>query len=101
MDTVLPNPDERARKNFAVVMQRLASVGMRDAAEYAGIDESTVSRWKEKTINQFSRMLAKLGLKIVPVEMRCYNPKDIEAVFHQAQCWMNHINSADRLVYED
>lgn len=101
MDTVSPNLDERTRKNFAIVMQRLAAVGMLAVATHIGVDESTVCRWKEKLLLQVSGMLAILGLKIVPIEMQCYNPKDIDAIFHQAQCWINHIKSAENLVFED
>jgi len=36
-------------------------------------------------------------LKIVPSEMRCFNQRDIEAIFHQAKRWMEHVQNVDQL----
>lgn len=57
-----------------------ASVGLKQAADAAEVDESTVSRWKEKLITQFCRVLARIGLKVVPTNMHCYPEAEIEAL---------------------
>lgn len=92
--------DERARKNEQIVLQRLASVGLKQAADAAEVDESTISRWKEKLVTQFCRVLARLGLKVVPDTMRCFDPADIESILHQAHRWMQHVKSAEQLAEE-
>ncbi|UZM14839.1 lambda phage CII family protein [Pseudomonas kielensis] len=56
----------RARKNNAVLMQRLASVGNAPVAFAVGCDEATISRMKPEKFEQFAQILAVLDLKIVP-----------------------------------
>ena len=85
----------RARKNNAVLMQRLASVGNAPVAFAVGCDEATISRMKPEKFEQFAQILAVLDLKIVPTHMRCFNERDIEAILYQAKRWMEHIQHVD------
>ncbi|WKL53103.1 CII family transcriptional regulator [Pseudomonas kielensis] len=87
----------RARKNNAVLMQRLASVGNAPVALAVGCDEATISRMKPEKFEQFAQILAVLDLKIVPTHMRCFNERDIEAILYQAKRWMEHIQHVDQL----
>ena len=87
----------RARKNYSVLMQRLASIGTGPVALAVGCDEATISRMKPEKFEQFAQILAVLDLKIVPGEMRCFNQRDIEAIFHQAKRWMEHVQHVDQL----
>jgi len=91
----------RARKNMAVLMQRLASVGNGPVAVAVGCDEATISRMKPEKFQQFSEILAVLDLKIVQTEMRCFNQSDIEAILHQAKRWMEHVQHVDQLYDEE
>ena len=91
-------PDERARKNYAIFLQQLASVGQKAVADDIGVHESTVSRRKsDGDYEEFCRTAARVGLKIVPEGMKCFNPKDIDAILHQAKCWLAHIESSEQL----
>ncbi|MBY8934235.1 CII family transcriptional regulator [Pseudomonas fluorescens] len=87
----------RARKNYAVLMQRLASVGNGPVALAVGCDEATISRMKPEKFEQFSQILAVLNLKVVPGEMRCFNERDIEMFIHGSKRWMEHIQGVDQL----
>jgi hypothetical protein len=87
----------RARKNYSVLMQRLATVGGAPVALAVGCDEATISRMKPERFQQFSEILAFLDLKIVPTDMRCFNERDIGAIFHQAKRWMEYIQNVDQL----
>lgn len=87
----------RARKNYAFLMQKLASVGNGPVALAVGVDEATISRMKPEKFEQFCQILAVLDLKIVPSAMRCFNKGDIEAIFHQAKRWMEHVQHVDQL----
>jgi len=78
-------------------MQRLASIGNAPVAHAVGCDEATISRMKPEKFEQFAQILAVLDLKIVPSEMRCFNQRDIEAIFHQAKRWMEHVQNVDQL----
>lgn len=87
----------RARKNYSVLMQRLASIGNGPVALAMGCDEATISRMKPEKFEQFAQILAVLDLKIVPNDMRCFNQRDIEAIFHQAKRWMEHVQHVNQL----
>ncbi|MOA58604.1 hypothetical protein D3C78_1830270 [compost metagenome] len=52
---------------------------------------------KPEKFQQFAEILAVLDLKIVPMEMRCFNQRDIEAILHQAKRWMEHVQHVDQL----
>lgn len=85
MPEVSPDLDAAARRNERAILQALASAGISPVAEVTGVDESTVTRWKEKDIPRFCKMLAKLGIKCVPSAMRCYRPDAIAAIFTLAR----------------
>lgn len=90
----------RARKNYVVLMQKLASIGNGPVALAVGCDEATISRMKPEKFQQFAEILAVLGLKIVPTNMRCFDVRDIEAILYQAKRWMEHIQNVDQLQEE-
>lgn len=48
-------------------MSRLASVGQKTVADAIGVNESTVSRWKDGEIERWSKVLAMLDLQVVPM----------------------------------
>ncbi|MBO3274148.1 CII family transcriptional regulator [Pseudomonas schmalbachii] len=93
------NPEQtaRANRNNALIMRRLASVGNAPVALAVGCDESTISRMKCEKFLEFARILAVLDLKVVPIDMRCFNERDIETILHQARRWMEHVQHIDQL----
>lgn len=74
------DPGARAREIESLILRRLSSVGQRQVAEAVGISESTVSRWKEGEIERWSKVLALLGLQVVPDEARCHPAEYIESL---------------------
>lgn len=99
MSAVSLPPPERARKNERTILSALASAGQRNLAKDMGIDESTVSRMKQGDITTFSTVLAHLGLKAVPVSMRCYSPEYVEALQTLARVGIRH--EGPRLDWEE
>jgi hypothetical protein len=93
--------DERARKATSTVLQRLAPEGtQRNLAQAWGVSESTVSRLKEQ-IEPVMRLVAQLGLKVVPAEMKCYSPRELDAMFVLAKANMNRAESVDDVLRWD
>lgn len=80
MTASLPTPGERARKTVKCVLQALSSTPATAVAAAMGVSEPTISRLKNEHLESFAKMLAHLGLKVVPVEMRCFDPRYIEAL---------------------
>lgn len=97
MSSSCPTRDATARKNERLILQRLASHGQAPVAEALGVSESMVSRWKDGDIERFGRFLALLGLKITPVEYRCYDQRTLEAMLTLARQRMDQIDSVDQL----
>lgn len=90
----------RARKNYIVLMQRLASIGNGPVALAVGCDEATISRMKPEKFEQFCQILAVLDLKVVPKEMQCFDKRDIATLLHQAKRYMDLIQDTDQLECE-
>lgn len=108
MDTSSTSTDALARKIEREILRRLASVGHAHAASCVGVDESTISRWKDVRpdgkpgeIGRMARFLAALGLKTVPQTYQCYDRATLEAMITLAGQRMAQIKSADQLVFED
>ena len=96
-----PAPDERARKNLQAIFQALSSTGQAKLAEALGVSEPTISRWKSDQAEQCARALSALGLKVVPVTMRCFDPKQIDAILHLAKSQLAKIEGSDQLAWDE
>ncbi|HCW17729.1 CII family transcriptional regulator [Achromobacter sp.] len=98
----------RARKIEQIILQRLASVGHAHAAACVGLDESAISRWKDKKtdgrpgeIERMARFLAALGLKATPQEYKCYDEATLAAMLTFAKQRMDQIQGVGHLAFED
>jgi hypothetical protein len=93
---------ERSRKNEALILNRLAAAGQVHAAAAIGVHESTINKMKEKgDFERTALFLAFLGLKVVPIEMKCYDPVQMDAIFALAKSRLNTMESASQLSFED
>ena len=101
MASLSPAQQESARKIGSSILKRLASVGQVHVAQSLGVSESTVSRWKDKEIEETAQFLAVLGLKSVPADYKCYDPKSIDALLTLAKERMAQLESPDQLKWED
>lgn len=97
MAALSPIPDETARKIVKAIFHRLSSVGQNTVADALGTSESTISRLKAD-VPQFAGMLSRLGLKVVPVEVKCYDEKTLGAILELARQRMEQIKSPTQLV---
>lgn len=61
-----PEQDARAREFESLILSQLLSTGQKPIADAIGVSESTVSRWKEGEIERWCKVLALLGLQVVP-----------------------------------
>lgn len=97
METVSAELDARSRKNCSLILRKLSSIGQVRAAQAIGVNESTISRMKEGDFDRIGKLLAALGLKVVPVEMEVMDRKKIDAMLELARAYVNDI-TADALV---
>lgn len=95
-----PEQEARARKNYSLIVQRLASVGNAPVALAVGCDEATVSRMKPEKFQQFSEILTVLDLKIVPMDSKCFREREMEAILTLAKSKMRELESVDQLEWD-
>lgn len=102
MDQSSDSPDARARRIAATICKALGQPGKGVAVAAAtGVSDSTISRLKTDHLDTFSKVLAHLGLKVVPIEMKCYEPDQIAAVFTMAKAYMKTIDTPEKLQFDD
>lgn len=92
---------ERSRKNERTILQHLVRHGQNVVAERMGISESKVSRYKNGELAELAGFLAAIGLKVVPEEAKCFEPKKINAILELAKAHLSTINSANELSFDD
>lgn len=95
------DPSASARKIERMILKRLASVGQARIAEQLGVNESTVSRWKDGEIARFSKFLVLLNLKATPAEYKCYDERTLTAMLTFAKQRMDQIQGTQHLEFED
>lgn len=61
-------PKLKPRDMEQLILRRLQLHGQKPIADEIGMDESTISRWKQGNIEQFCKLLAALGLQLAPPE---------------------------------
>lgn len=93
--------NERARKYEALMLRRLASVGQAHCAAALSCSESTISRFQSEQLGRLCQLVEVLGLKVVPAEMKCYRPEDIDPYIQIAKQHMQRINGAESLQWEE
>ena len=91
---------EIARKFQSLALQRISSVGQNAIADKLNTSEATISRFVSGELERACLVLATAGLKIVPVEMRCYPQDQIEAIFTLARASMNRVETVEQLSFE-
>lgn len=67
--------DGRARKNTEIILQSMRATTLGAIAKYSGISDSTLSRWLSENIVGLGKVLAFLGLKVVPMTMFCVSER--------------------------
>lgn len=101
MAPALPSVPERARKMTCTVLQRLQEPGRQvSIAAAMGVSESTVSRLKNEHLESLCELLAHAGLKIVPVEMKCFPAEKIDALLIFAKAHLASIENSDSLEFD-
>lgn len=93
--------NEKARKFEALILQRLARVGQAPCAEVMKVSVSTISRLQSDHLSNLVQLIDAIGLKVVPAEMKCYRPQDIDPYIQIAKQHMARINGAESLQWEE
>jgi hypothetical protein len=100
MPTLSPSITENARKNERVILQAFARVSQARIAEQMGVNDSTVSRFKDGGLEHAAALLAACGLKVVPVEMQCFPREKVNALLTLARDHLQQIEHPEQLLWD-
>lgn len=96
-----PTTAGRARKTHLVMLRALQEPGRAVAIATAlGISESSISRFKNDHLEQFASILTHSGLKVVPADYQCVDPKTFaafEVLYERAMS----LTTPSRLIFEE
>lgn len=62
------------------MLRQLQRIGQVNVARAAGVSEASITRWKDGELSRMAIALAAMGLKVVPIENKCFQPQYIEAL---------------------
>lgn len=91
---------EKSRKYESLIFHRITHTGQVHIADALKTSDASVSRLKDK-LPELTKMLAFCGLKVVPQEFKCYDPKDIEPYIQLAKQHMRGLGGAEELQWSD
>lgn len=99
MNPVSAELKDRSRKNQAAIIQGIARTGQQVAADCIGTSVSTVSRWQSSEgtsmgLENIATLLAAVGLKVVPKDMKCFPSHEVQALFTLAKA---HLARAENI----
>ena len=96
------DPAARSRKIETLILQGLAPRGTQAALAVAmGVTEPDVSKIKSQ-IPALAQLIAHLGLKVVPADLKCYRPEQVDFMFQLFKSQVERASSADDLlIWED
>lgn len=100
MTAVSQAVQERARKNEQAVLHAFARVSQARIAEQMGVNDSTVSRFKEGGVAQACLLLAAAGLKVVPNDMQCFPEEKVQALLTLARAHLVQMEHPEQLSWE-
>lgn len=82
-------PRDRAQKAHSLFLQRIGKVKASDIAKLMDISDSALSDIKNKQVENALLLLSHLGLKCVPAEFRCVDPKTMDFLTVSSRKLMN------------
>lgn len=91
----------RARKSLSLIFKRLQEVGQNTVAKELSVSDATISGWKTKDAEMAAKVLAELGLKVVPVSLKCYHPDEIGALLKLAKMRLHAMDEPDELQWDE
>lgn len=101
MSEVSASHADSARKIEVTILKSLATVGQSEIASRTGTSESTISRLKDGQLSLFAGVLAAAGLKVVPSEYKCIDPKIAAAMMVMYDSAMKKIPDPASLLWGD
>ncbi|MFC0666217.1 CII family transcriptional regulator [Azotobacter chroococcum] len=88
--TLSPEQEARAREYESLILQRVSSIGQKTIADATDLSISTISRWGDGEYARWCKVLALLGLQVVPDDARCHPADYIDSLRALAKRCLDH-----------
>lgn len=85
----------------ALALRAISGATQTAIAAALGVSEATLSRLKSDHLEIVMRVLAHAGLKVVPAHYKCYDPRQLDALFVLAQGQFGRAKTIDDVLYWD
>lgn len=100
MASLSPALAELSRKNETAILRGLAQHSQARIAEQLGVNDSTISRFKDGGLSQAAALLAACGLKVVPCDMQCFDRDKVHALLTLARDHLVQMEHPEQLLWE-
>lgn len=100
MAEMSPGLTEASRKNETTILRALAEHSQARIAEQLGVNDSTISRFKDGGLAQAAALLAACGLKVVPTDMQCFSRDKVNALLTLARDHLVQMEHPEQLSWE-
>lgn len=100
MSTLSPAIAELSRKNETTILRGIAEHSQARIAEQLGVNDSTISRFKDGGLAQAAALLAACGLKVVPISMQCFPQEKVGALLTLARAHLVQMEHPEQLSWE-
>ncbi|WP_131667414.1 CII family transcriptional regulator [Psychrobacter pygoscelis] len=101
MKSLSPEQIAWSRNMQTQILQAVDKGCQKEIAEAIGVDSSTVSRLKEHHLATVCNLMAAIGLKVVPANMKCYNEQKIDILFRLAKDNFQRLEQVDDFFHDD
>jgi hypothetical protein len=105
MPTLSPVPSEPSRKTLQAILRRLARLPLAEIGAAIEKDESTASRLRSGearlTVEEFAKLLAAIGCKVVDQTKKCVDPEIFESLIHINMRAMRNEHTVRALLTDD
>lgn len=103
MSKLSPEQAAWSRNMQSQILQGIDRETQGVVADCMNVDTSTITRWKEKDgrIASVCDLMAVLGLKVVPMDMQCYNPAKVEILWALAKDNLTRSQQVDDFFHDD
>lgn len=101
-----PEKSRRSRNMQSDILHAVAETKQVNVAKCLGVESSTVGRWldsknPESQVVRFCDMLALCGLKVVPVNAKCYDAEKMAILFRVTKYHFQNLEEVDDFFQSD
>ncbi len=101
MKQLSPEQIAWSRNMQSQILQGVDKRGQSVVADEIGVDSSTITRLKETHLSKLCDIMAVCGLKVVSMDMNCYQRDKVDMLFLLAKEHLTRMEQVDDFFHDD